>query len=214
MIVESSFWHQRWSENDIGFHEVKTNALLAKHFHLLGADKGSRIFVPLCGKTRDIAWLLGNGFQVVGVELSEIAVTDLFVDLQINPEISQIDRLTRYSGRNIEIYIGDIFDLSSDILGSVDAIYDRAALVALPTEIRDRYTVQVKTITHGAPQLLICFEYNQNLMDGPPFSINAEEVTRQYGSSYHLTLVESVDVIGGLKGQCPAQEHAWILKND
>ena len=212
--MEPEFWHQRWAENDIGFHEAETNTLLVKHFHLLGVDEGSRIFLPLCGKTRDIAWLLSNGYQVVGIELSEGAITELFADLEIIPEISQVDKLKRYSGQHIEIYVGDIFDLSSEVLGSVDAIYDRAALVALPTEIRNRYSVQVQTITNRSPQLLICFEYNQSLMSGPPFSINADEVTRQYDNSYHFTLVESIDVIGGLKGKCPAQEHAWILKND
>lgn len=212
--MEPEFWHQRWAENDIGFHEAEANTLLVKHFHLLGVDEGSRIFLPLCGKTRDIAWLLSNGYQVVGIELSEVAIKELFADLEIIPEISQVDKLKRYSGQHIEIYVGDIFDLSSEVLGSVDAIYDRAALVALPTEIRNRYSVQVQTITNRSPQLLICFEYNQSLMSGPPFSINADEVTRQYDNSYHFTLVESIDVIGGLKGKCPAQEHAWILKND
>jgi len=98
-------------------------------------------------------------------------------------------------------------------LGSIDAIYDRAALVALPQEMRIRYTAHLTEITDKAPQLLITFEYDQSAMEGPPFSVSNEEVNELYGASYDLTLIASVDVPGGLKGRCPAKENAWVLRN-
>ena len=72
--MEASYWHERWGENRIAFHEKQANALLVEHFKRLELDAGARVFVPLCGKTLDIGWLLGRDLRVVGVELSELAV--------------------------------------------------------------------------------------------------------------------------------------------
>lgn len=212
--MDASFWHQRWGANDIAFHERAANPLLVKYFKCLSLVKGSRVFIPLCGKTLDIGWLLSNGYGVAGVELSEIAVKQLFSELGMEPEISEVGKAKRYSATNIDIFFGDIFHLSSRILGSVDAVYDRAALVALPEKMRNRYAAHLKELTGKAPQLLICYEYDQALMEGPPFSISNEEVNQHYGGSYELTLLESTDVAGGLKGKCAAKENVWLLKND
>ena len=99
------------------------------------------------------------------------------------------------------------------MLGPVDAIYDRAALVALPKEMRDRYTEHLVQITENAPQLVIAYEYDQSVVNGPPFSVSQDEVRRHYTDSYNLTLLATADVPGGLKGKCSATEHVWLLKN-
>lgn len=209
--MEADFWHRRWTKNEIGFHEGQANALLVRHLEALKLTKGCRLFLPLCGKTRDIAWLLEQGFQVVGAELSEIAVQDLFKDLAVTPNISIHGKLQQYSAENICIYVGDIFDLSSAVLGFVDAVYDRAALVALPATMREQYTQHVMQLTENAPQLLICFEYDQTIMDGPPFAIDSEQVTQYYAHHYSLTLLETVDLPKGLRGAADAKESAWYL---
>jgi thiopurine S-methyltransferase len=173
--------------------------------------KGSRVFVPLCGKSLDLGWFLSQGDAVAGAELSELAVTQLFAELGVEPRISPIGRLKHYSGTQIDIFVGDIFDLTRELLGRIDAVYDRAALVALPESMRRRYTAHLTAITAIAPQLLICYEYDQAVMDGPPFSVKSEEVHRHYGASYRLKVLESSDVPGGLKGKCPATEMTWLL---
>lgn len=117
-----------------------------------------------------------------------------------------------YSAKDIDIFVGNIFDVSATILGLVDAIYDRAALVALPEEIRTRYAAHLKEITGKAPQLLVTYEYDQNLMEGPPFSVSKEEVNQHYSDSYDLSLLVSTDVSGGLKGRCAAKENVWLLQ--
>jgi thiopurine S-methyltransferase len=211
LLMEADFWHRRWTKNEIGFHEGQANALLVKHLEALKLTKGSRLFLPLCGKTRDIAWLLEQGFQVVGAELSEIAVQDLFKDLAVTPNINTQGKLQQYSAENICIYVGDIFDLSSAVLGHVDAVYDRAALVALPAPMREQYTKHVMQLTEHAPQLLICFEYDQTIMDGPPFAIDSEQVKHYYAQHYSLTLLETVDLPKGLRGAVDAKESAWYL---
>ena len=209
--MDPNFWHKRWEKNEIGFHQSAVNVLLSDHFSGLSLPQTSRVFVPLCGKTRDIAWLLSQGHRVVGVELSKLAVEELFVDLGVAPKISVQGELLRYSAPGLEIFVGDIFELSGDLLGRVDAIYDRAALVAFPTEMRGRYGAHVAAITQLAPQFLICFEYDQAVMNGPPFSIDRQKVHDVYGAHYQIEPITIRDVAGGLKGKCPAQETVWHL---
>lgn len=209
-----SFWDKKWQHNEIAFHENETNPMLVKYFNKLSLTIGIRIFIPLCGKTLDIHWFLSNGYRVAGVELSKIAIEQLFTDLKMEPKITKADKLDHYSAMNIDIFAGNILDLSSEQLGSVDAVYDRAALVALPEAMRYQYTTHLITITDHAPQLLICYEYDQRLIDGPPFSIGSETVYQHYKSSYDLTLLASENIPGGMKGKCAAKENVWLLKND
>jgi thiopurine S-methyltransferase len=210
-MMDQSFWHQRWEKNEIAFHESEANPLLVKHVNELSLAKGGRVFVPLCGKTRDISWLLSNGYRVAGAELSQIAIEQLFMELGLQPEISTAGEVEQWSANRLDIFVGDFFAVSRKMLGPVDAIYDRAALVAFPEEMRNRYTAHLTEITGKAPQLLICYDYDQSVMQGPPFSIRNEEVHRHYADTYEVTLIASTDVSGGLKGKCPAKENVWRL---
>jgi thiopurine S-methyltransferase len=210
--MEASFWHQKWQRGEIAFHQSQANALLVAHFTKLNLTNGNRVFLPLCGKTLDIAWLLASGYRVVGAELSEIAINELFQSLNLKPEVIQIETLMHYSAADIDIYVGDIFDLSSQTLGLLDAIYDRAALVALPDEIRKKYASHLTNITNAAPQLVITYEYNQALIDGPPFSVCEEEIKQCYGAAYSMTALETKDVEGGMKGKAASTETAWLLQ--
>ena len=210
--MEASFWHDKWEKNQIGFHESETNPLLLKHFSRLNLKEGSRIFLPLCGKTRDVAWLLSEGYQVVGVELSEIAIEQLFQELGVTPEISKSGSLIHYQAANIDLFVGDFFEISPLILGHVDAVYDRAALIALPPETRAQYTSHLIKITENAPQLLICIEYDQSEMNGPPFSLVPSEIEQHYTAHYDLRLLESSKIDGGLKGKIEASQATWLLQ--
>lgn len=221
--MQPDFWYERWQSNQIGFHLPEANHLLVKHFQALNLTpktpqktsstqhRSPRIFLPLCGKTLDIAWLLAQGYQVVGAELSQIAIDDLFRSLNLTPTITQKNQLMHYSTNNLDIFVGDIFKLSPEMLGTVDAIYDRAALVALPEDMRKRYTAHLLALSKNAPQLLICFEYDQNIHAGPPFSINADEVKQHYQTHYALSLLASETMPDGLKGKFPATEQVWLL---
>jgi thiopurine S-methyltransferase len=210
--MDGDFWRGRWRDNAIGFHQPAANPLLIRHLPALGLPAGARIFVPLCGKTLDMGWLLGEGFRVAGAELVESAVEQLFAELGREPRIEKLGRLTRHSAEGIDVFAGDIFDLSAERLGRVDAIYDRAALVALPEALRPPYAAHMTAIADGAPQLLVSFDYDQRLMDGPPFSVGAEEVRALYAGAYDVALLDSAEVDGGLKGKYPAKEQVWLLK--
>lgn len=209
--MHASFWHERWEKGEIQFHQHEINSLLVSHFEKLDLPKGARVFLPLCGKTRDFLWLLDAGYRVVGAELSELAIKQLFVDFGIEPSILRVGGFDHYHAREIDVFVGDFFALSAEILGPVDAVYDRAALVALPAGMRDRYSAHLMQVTNSAPQLLITFEYDQQRIDGPPFSIGETEVRTHYGKGYTLAFAESKSVEGGLKGQVEAIETAWLL---
>ena len=209
--MDAEFWHDKWEKLEIAFHQDAAHDMLAAHFDKLGLAKGSRVFVPLCGKTLDIAWLLSQGYRVAGAELSEIAISQLFEEMDVTPTISDAGALKRYSADGVDIFVGDIFKLTAELLGTVDAIYDRAALVALPEEMRVKYAAHLRDITGTAPQLMISFDYDQSVMDGPPFSVPEAEIRRHYDQAYKIELVESTDVPGGLKGQAEAIENCWLL---
>ena len=210
--MEATFWHDRWAKNEIGWHEREFNPLLTAHFRKLGVPGGGRVFVPLCGKTRDIAWLLQQGYRVAGSELSELAVRQLFEELGLTPQVTEVGASKHYSAPGLDVFAGDFFALTFEQLGPVQASYDRAALVALPPPMRAPYTQHLRALTGGAPQLLICFEYDQSVMPGPPHSVTAAEVWRHYGDCYRLTLAEVHAVAGGLKGVTPANELVWLLQ--
>jgi len=210
--MEAHFWHEKWQNREIAFHEGEPNALMVKHFSALALKPNSNIFVPLCGKTRDIAWLLKQGFKVTGVELNETAIRELFEELGLEPYIKEVGSLLHYSAPNISIFVGDIFRLNQQHLNAIDATYDRAALVALPEDLRKRYTKHLISISGGAKQLVITFEYDQEQMDGPPFAISHKKIHDYYDSIYDLEKLETKDVEGGLKGTVTASENAWLLK--
>jgi len=210
--MKHEFWHQKWEKNEIGFHLSEANPLLVKHFPTLHLKQGARVFLPLCGKTLDIAWLLAQGYHVAGAELSKVAIEDLFKQLNLTPSITKIGEITHYSATNIDMFVGDIFKVTQAMLGKVDAVYDRAALVALPDEMRKAYSAHLMALANLVPQLLICFEYDQSVHAGPPFSICADEVNQHYQTHYDLTLLASETLPDGLKGKHPATEEVWWLR--
>ncbi|MEP3199994.1 MAG: thiopurine S-methyltransferase [Lentilitoribacter sp.] len=209
--MEADFWHKKWQLNEIGFHKTHANPLLVKYIDQLELDEGDRIFLPLCGKTLDIDWLLQQDFQVVGVELSELAIQQLFEQLELKPQIAEIGSLKRYSTKNIDVFVGDIFEIHRKLIGHIDAIFDRAALVALPSEMRIQYAKHLIDITNNAPQILITFEYDPTGVSGPPHAIAQEEIASHYGDFYQIKTLEQFDLPGGIKGKPEAIEHVWLL---
>lgn len=210
--MDASFWHAKWEKSEIAFHQDDFNPLLLDHVGALSLAPGNRVFVPLCGKTRDILWLLQSGYRVVGAELSRLAVEQLFAEMELAPGVTETGVLTRFSAEDIDIYVGDIFELTAAQLGQVEAVYDRAALVALPAAMRQRYADHLVAITGRARQLLIAYDYDQKLQNGPPFAVGADEVLSLYGQYFQPTRLASVEVAGGLRGKCPATEHVWLLR--
>jgi thiopurine S-methyltransferase len=209
---ENNLWLERWEKREIGFNQNKVNDFMLKYFEQLNLKHGSRVLVPLCGKSIDISWLFSQGFHVIGIELSETAVIELFEELGVRANISQIGELRLYHADNLNVFVGDFFKVTSEMLGDIDAIYDRAAIVALTKDLRVDYAVHLRTITNNAPQLLLCFEYDQSLMNRTPYSVEETEVKKHYAEHYELELLAREEIAGGFKGKLPACDVVWLLK--
>lgn len=211
--MNAEFWLAKWRQNQIGFHALTPHEGLVRYFSIFDLPRKSRVFVPLCGKTLDIQWIMEKGHMVVGVELSRLAVEQLFSDLGVDPVIFSISpEITVFEGPHIKIFVADIFALTQPMLGQVDMIYDRAALVALPEDTRVRYAQHIVEITLCADQFLICVEYDQARLSGPPFAVMAQDIERYYAGFYTLKSVEQQPVPRGIKGKEPGYEHIWILR--
>jgi thiopurine S-methyltransferase len=188
--MDSSFWKERWAEGRIGFHEGKPNSYLVRHHDKLATFP--RVLVPMCGKAEDLAYLAAHGHEVVGVELVEDAVKAFFTEHALVPEVSQRDGFVEYRAPQITIYAGDMFAAKRDIVGPIDAIWDRAALVALPDDMRRRYVDHLRALA-PARVLTVTFEYDQALANGPPFSVEEAELRALYDNCQVELLSEGPD---------------------
>lgn len=194
--MNTEFWKQRWKEGLTGFHLNEVNPYLIKHWPAMECPQGSTVFVPLCGKTMDIIWLTQQGCKVIGVECSEKAILEFVQEHQLAIEISQSGPFTEYKTKDITLYQGDFFDLQPHHLKEVSAVFDRAALVALPPEMRLEYRQHLKQILPtSVAYLLITVEYNQSEMDGPPFSVTQEEVKKLYTPEMKLHSLQVEDLL-------------------
>nr|WP_136251796.1 thiopurine S-methyltransferase [Ningiella ruwaisensis] len=213
--MDPEFWHRRWAKNEIGFHESEGSKLLKQHFSNWHLPENAKVFVPLCGKTRDIGWFLSHGIEVVAIELNRDAVDALFKELGVTPEIEYVSKdkseLIRYRVRDLTVYVGDFFALSEQDIGPVDGVYDRAALVALPEALRRKYSQHLSDITNKASQFLVCYDYDQSLLNGPPFSVFEEEVNMLYSGDFSITQLYRARVEGGFRGESEVFEAVYLL---
>ena len=144
--------------------------------------------MPLCGKSVDMMWFLEQGYHVIGVELSLDACRAFFAENNLNFDENKIEKFTIFHSDKITLLSGDFFDLSKDVLGSFDAVYDRAALIALPETLRIQYARKIIELSESnTKMLLITGAYNQNEMMGPPFSVDHKEVINHYGQCFKIT---------------------------
>lgn len=194
--MDAQFWHERWTNDQIGFHQAEGNPALRRHAGVLGPLAGRRVFVPLCGKSVDMLWLAAQGAEVVGVELSGRAVGDFFEGQGLTPARERRGGLECFSAGSYSLWCGDFFDLDpATHLGPVNAVYDRAALVALPQPMRARYAPRLLELAGGAPILLITLDYEQERMSGPPFAVADDEVRALFAPRPEAQLLEARDVI-------------------
>lgn len=208
--MEHEFWHERWQKREIGFHRRDVHPLLTAQIQSV-AQTGSTIFVPLCGKSLDMQWLLQQGYQVIGIELSEVAIQEFFTEHNLPYQTSREGPFTAYRAEGICIYQGDFFDLSEAHLQTVAAWYDRAAMVALPPTIRTKYIDHLQRILpSSANGLLVMVEYQEGYWKGPPFAIHTDEIRTSYQDNY---AIEVLPLLPGftLGGDANVTERGYLL---
>jgi thiopurine S-methyltransferase len=189
--MNSGYWINRSDQNQIGFHLAGVNPLLTQYWPTISARATGRVLVPLCGKTEDLKWLAQKGHDVIGVELSLLAAKAFAAEQGIVLTETHEPPFTVLRGDGITYYVGDFFDFTPGIGGQFDFFYDRAALIALPPEIRPGYVQQLQSLVkRGAQGLLVGLEYDPSQMHGPPFTVPEPEVRRLFGSFHCEKLTE------------------------
>jgi len=190
--MEHDYWHQRWDENRIGFHLPEVNAHLRAYWPKLGLHQNKKVFVPLCGKSNDMIYLRDMGFQVVGIELNRDAIEAFFQENKIQAtkiDLPETD-LSLWKSDSIEIYNGDFFKLSQTMLSDCEAVYDRAALVALPPKMRQAYVRHLRAILPARIKiLLLSLEYDESKKQGPPFSVTQKMINDYFQAYYTVSLL-------------------------
>lgn len=182
--MKAGFWHERWESDQLGFHQEAVNGLLVELWPRLGLAADATVFVPLCGKSRDMHWLRERGHEVIGVELSPIAVRDFFSETGIEAGSTPHGALERFEGGGYRLFCGDLFELGAAELAEVRGVYDRASLIALPPAMRRDYATHLRRILPARCSiLLITLDYDPTRMDGPPHSVPVVEVEALFGGS-------------------------------
>ena len=216
--MNAEFWLENWKNNKIGFHQSETNNHLISFWQHLHLEPNSRVFVLLCGKSLDLLWLHRQGHSVVGVEISELAVGDFFTENGLNPTGIKLDRFHCRETERLALLQGDFFNLLPHHVQNVAGVFDRASLVALPIQLRQKYAYHLKSILPDTAKiLLVTFEYEQAEMVGPPFSVSEAEVHALYQNNYAIELLFKQDIIDNYPqfralGLTALQEKVYLLK--
>jgi thiopurine S-methyltransferase len=191
--MEHSFWHARWARDEIGFHAADINPHLAAAFEsLFPASNGPRhTLVPLCGKTLDLHWLAARSAQVTGIEFVDRAVIDFFAEAGVTPAIEAVDVGAIHSHGNLRILRGDFFATPTTLAADVDFFYDRAALIALPPELRARYVEKLAALVPtGAQGIIVTIDYDQSVRGGPPFAVSDDHLLDLCSLHFACTRIE------------------------
>ncbi|MDG4812326.1 thiopurine S-methyltransferase [Hydrogenovibrio sp. 3SP14C1] len=190
--MEADFWHQMWRSGRVGFHQSNVNAFLATYWEKLNLEGHEQVLVPLCGKSLDMLWLSQQGHAVLGVELNKPALQAFLSEHNLQATSIQHPLFSGYEVEDMTLLCGDFFDLSAEDCASVKAVYDRAALVALPLKMRQQYAMHLKTIlAPDVPIFLIAMDYDQSLQSGPPFAVSESEVKDLFGDMFDIEKIDS-----------------------
>ncbi len=194
--MQPDFWHDRWRAGQIGFHQSAVDGNLRQYWPDLGLAGNSRVFVPLCGKSLDLLWLCEQGHSVTGVELSTVALESFCMEHGVPAKRRILGDFDVYEAAKLQLFRGDFFALTPELLGPIPAVYDRAALISWIPELRAAYVKHVTALSNpGTQTLLVTMEYPQEQMNGPPFSVSADEVERLYARHHEIRALSRQDIL-------------------
>ncbi len=188
--MEKEYWINKWHSNDIAFHEQNITPDLISHIKQLKLKEDDCIFVPLCGKTKDMLWLVHQGFYVIGVEISDIACHDFFSESQITPRIVHTDKYKKYESERITLFCADFFDLKQSDFPPVKAIYDCKALIALPPCHREKYLTQILNCFGSDINILLLTREGDKTVKPPPYPISDKEIKLLYSEYFNIQQIE------------------------
>jgi thiopurine S-methyltransferase len=194
--VQADFWLNRWRTAQIGFHQAAPDKHLTAYWTSLDRPRDSHVFVPLCGKSLDLLWLKDQGYNVAGVELSPIALESFCLENGISARRRVLPDFDVYEADRFVLYRGDFFKLTSSLLGSAAAVYDRAALISWAPPLRPRYVGHLASLMPpGSQMLLVAVEYPEHEMSGPPFSVTRTAIDALYAPHYSIDLLGRHEIL-------------------
>lgn len=194
--MDHNFWLSRWEQNDIGFHKAEVHRDLIRFFDRMELDRGDTVFVPLCGKSLDMIWLTQQGIKVIGSELSQAAIESFFTENNLKAEKQTSEEPRSYHNDGLTLLCCDHFTLQAKDIQGARAAYDRAALVALPPNLRSRYAAHLAQILPAKSRvLLISYDYDQNETHGPPFSVPHSEIATLFSQSFDIETLAETDTL-------------------
>jgi thiopurine S-methyltransferase len=216
--MDPDFWHERWARGEIGFHQHDFNAHMQAFTERLGLRPGGHIFVPLCGKSLDLLWFLHHGYRVTGVEINPQAVRDFLAENGLRAQVTEIPGGQLYRSTGLDLFCSDFFATDFSGMPAIEAVYDRAALIALPPDMRRAYAPRLAGLLRpGVRSLLLTLDYPQHEMRGPPFAVTLEEVEALFSSSCLIEQLHSEDCLEReprfrRKGLTRLTEHVLLLE--
>ena len=208
--MEAKFWHEMWASGVVGFHQSKVNEYLTSYWSMLNLTNDETVLVPLCGKSLDMIWLAQQGHNVLGVELSSKALDAFISDNSLTARPYRDENFTGYELSSMKLLCGDFFNLNQAYTSDVNAIYDRAALVALPKALRQAYVSHLsRLLEKGTQVLLVTMEYDTSKLQGPPFAVAEEEV---YALYHFAQSVEKLHEVSFQRKSVDAVEKVYLIQ--
>ncbi len=175
-MQDLSGWHERWATGELGWHRTDPNPLLVAH----ARPEWRRVLVPLCGASVDLGWLVDSGREVLGLDISRVAADRVFASRNETPTVTQAGAFSVLQAGRLTYAVGDFFELDATLAAGADAVWDRAALIAVPPELRPRYVEVLRAAAPGADVLLAVIDYERGLIPGPPHAVGPDEVLDLY----------------------------------
>lgn len=210
--MDQEFWHKKWATNEIAFHRQEIHPLLQKHWPDPVNRQSGSVLVPLCGKSRDMTWLAERGHPVIGCEISEIAVKAFFDEQQIIPQQHEKYGVSIYEAGYVRLVCGDFFMMPDELLSEVRLVYDRAALIALPEDMRSKYVTRLREVLAGDVRiLLITMEYEPGQISGPPFSVVRDNIHELFSGWCRIEEVDKAEA--EVKGRPCHESVYWLHVN-
>ena len=187
--MSNRIWKEMWKRNDIAFHQSQASPLLETYISRLNLPEGATILVPMCGKSLDMSLLVAMGFRVLGIELSNVAIRAYFATANQKPSRQKVGRFIRWHAGNVELWCGDIFDLTAEDIGHIHLLYDNASLTALPAEDRAKYIEHFRNrLAPDGETLLITTESPEHTSTANGNHID-DEIQSLYGGHYLIKLL-------------------------
>ncbi len=198
--MEISYWKSRWRKNNTGWHMTEVYPMLPELWPKLALRDNATVLVPLCGKSRDMQWLAAQGFHIIGVEASSKALEQFMQSSDRQFSRTHSHGYTVFTSTDINLWQGNFLNLPQRAIGPVNAIYDKASIVALPPEMRKEYSRKLLNLCNDTTEIFLqSFEYEQKEMNGPPFSVDENEIRSHFDQRFNITLMNERSIFENVK---------------